>query len=88
VRPLVRSLRPAAPIEPPAVAGPQPALVGGGAEATGQLSAVQPAAQLEPGSAEADATPTARPLLEHLSGLVADRPDDAVRVIRVWLKQR
>ncbi len=88
VRPLVRSLRPAPPAEPPAVPGDQPLLVTGSAGGGGETDAAPSPAQLEAGDAEAGAAPEARPLLEQLSGLVADRPEDAVRVIRTWLKQR
>lgn len=89
VRPLVRSLRPVPAAEAPALAGDQPLPVTGsvgGASEAGPLPSPAPV-QLPAGSADAAAAPEARPLLEHLSGLVTDRPEDVVRVIRTWLKQ-
>lgn len=89
VRPLVRSLRPAPAAEPPALAGDQQLLVTssvGGPTEAGTLPSQAPM-QLPASSTDTAAAYEARPLLEHLSGLIADRPEDAVRVIRTWLKQ-
>jgi flagellar M-ring protein FliF len=91
VRPLVRSLRPPAPTGEPALAAPGDA-VALPASTTDRLpapSAEAPAAaggELAPVSGREE--PARDALLRQVATIVAERPDDAIRVVRGWLKER
>lgn len=88
VRPLLRSLRPVPPLEARGGAEATPVLGVPMAEESpavaGQLTAGVSGAE----PADGEPKPNAPSLLEQVSAVVAERPDEAVRIIRSWLKQR
>jgi flagellar M-ring protein FliF len=91
VRPLVRSLRPPAPTGEPALAAPGDA-VALPASTTDRLPAPSAEAtaaaggELTPVSGREE--PARDALLRQVATIVAERPDDAIRVVRGWLRER
>jgi len=91
VRPLVRSLRPPGPTGEPALAAPGDA-VALPASTTDRLPAPSAEAtaaaggELTPVSGREE--PARDALLRQVATIVAERPDDAIRVVRGWLRER
>lgn len=91
VRPLLRSLRPPASTAEPALAGP-----GGTAALPGSPTGQLPAPTTEPAAAAAgelapvpgNGGPARDTLLRQVATIVAERPEEAIRVVRGWLNER